>query len=88
MDIQKIQFSDIRYTPEFSAFETRVRIHENGIAYVYPARFCAPLNAEFKRIAKGLANDARRQHRDRHAQMYMHHPIHPAEPMFWHRHAA
>nr|WP_309502411.1 hypothetical protein [uncultured Roseovarius sp.] len=63
MQIEKIQFEDIRYNPEVSAFETLVRVHEDGQDYSYPARVTAPLHAEYAIVSRGLAEAARRAHR-------------------------
>ncbi|UXX82025.1 hypothetical protein [Roseovarius pelagicus] len=63
MQIEKIQFDDIRYNPEIGAFETLVRVHDGGQGYSYPVRVAAPLHAEYGLIARGLSEAARRAHR-------------------------
>ncbi|WP_371226087.1 hypothetical protein [Roseovarius sp. 2305UL8-3] len=75
MNIQKLKFADIRYNPEISAFETRVTIHENGVAYVYPVHLCAALTAEFPVIARGLTEKAHKMHGKRQNSLYLHHPL-------------
>ncbi len=75
MNIQTLKFADIRYNPEFSAFETRVTIRENGVAYVYPVHICAALTAEFTMIARSLTEKARKMHEEREDTLYLHHPL-------------
>lgn len=62
MKIARIQFGDVRYNPERGAFETLVRIYDDGQTYSYPSHVCAPLNAEFRVIARGLSEAARLAH--------------------------
>ncbi len=79
MQTDKIQFSDLRYNPERSAFEAIVRIHDRGISYEYPAHVCAPLEAEFDQIAHGLVENAQRAHRSGRAGLRMRKAAAPAQ---------
>ncbi|RKF13513.1 hypothetical protein D6850_14545 [Roseovarius spongiae] len=63
MYIEKIQFDNVRYNPETSAFETLVKISDGGQSYAYPVHVTASLYAEFGIIARGLAQKARALHR-------------------------
>lgn len=63
MQIEKVKFDDIRYNPEFSAFEANVLVEEQGKRFFYPVSVKAPLNAEFSVIARGLAQKAAQAHR-------------------------
>lgn len=63
MKIEQIQFDNVRYNPEHGAFETLVKIHEDGEAFSYPAQVAAPLHAEYGLVARGLAQSARKAHR-------------------------
>lgn len=65
MKTARIQFDDIRYNPERGAFETLVRLYDDGQTYSYPCHVSAPLHAEFPMIARGLDEAARRAHRAR-----------------------
>jgi hypothetical protein len=63
MKIEKIRFDNVRYNPEFGAFETLVKIHDHGQIYSYPAQVTAPLHAEYGLIARSLAQSASRAHK-------------------------
>ena len=63
MKIEKIRFENVRYNPEFGAFETLVKIHDRGQTYSYPAQVAAPLHAEYGLIARSLAQVASRAHK-------------------------
>lgn len=63
MQIEKIQFEDIRYNPEIGAFETLVRVHDGTRDYSYPVHMTAPLHADYGIVTRGLAEAARRAHR-------------------------
>lgn len=63
MKIATIQFDDVRYNPERGAFEALVRLYDDGQTYSYPSHVCAPLHADFRVIARGLTEAARRAHR-------------------------
>lgn len=65
MKTERIQFDDVRYNPERGAFETLVRLHDDGRIYTYPCHVSAPLHAEFGVIARGLDEAARRAHKGR-----------------------
>ncbi|WP_113912110.1 hypothetical protein [Roseovarius dicentrarchi] len=62
MKIEKIRFDNVRYNPEFGAFETLVKIHDRGQVYSYPAQVAAPLHAEMGLIVRSLAQTASRAH--------------------------
>ncbi|WP_299845610.1 hypothetical protein [uncultured Roseovarius sp.] len=64
MRTEKLQLSDIRYNPEYSAFEAIVKIHDRGESYEYPTHIVAPLQAEFSLIARGLVEKAHRAHQN------------------------
>lgn len=63
MRTEKLQLSDVRYNPEHSAFEAIVKIHDRGESYDYPTHLCAPLEADFRLIARGLVDKAQTAHR-------------------------
>lgn len=62
MQIEQIEFENVRYNPEREAFETSVKIHDSGQHFSYPAHVYAPLNAEFAFVVRGLAQAARKAH--------------------------
>ncbi|MFU1478477.1 hypothetical protein ACM25N_12530 [Roseovarius sp. C7] len=64
MQIEKIEFDQVRYNPENGAFEALVKIHEDGISYSYPTQATAPLTAEFDVVTRRLHEAAARAHRD------------------------
>jgi len=63
MQIEKLKFDDVRYNPEFGAFEANVQVDEKGKRFFYPVSIRAPLNADFSVIARGLARKAAKAHR-------------------------
>lgn len=67
MKIEKIQFDNVRYNPEIGAFETLVKIHDQGQTFSYPAHVVAPLHAEFGIIARGLAQAGQNAHKRKDA---------------------
>lgn len=73
MKIDKIQFDNVRYNPEFGAFETLVKIHDHGQTFSYPASVAAPLHAEYGIIARGLAQAARSAHKGAAGRTRLHH---------------
>lgn len=73
MKIEQIQFDNVRYNPEHGAFETLVKIHEDGEAFSYPAQVAAPLHAEYGLVARGLAQSARKAHRTAKGGTRLHH---------------
>ena len=73
MQIEQIEFENVRYNPEREAFETLVKIHDGGRHYSYPAHVCAPLNAEFAFVARGLAQAARKAHKRANPELRMQH---------------
>ena len=64
MQIEKIQFDQVRYNPETGAFEALVKIHEDGITYSYPTQATAPLTAEYDVVVRRLHDAAARAHSD------------------------
>ncbi len=66
MKIEKIRFDNVRYNPEFGAFETLVKIHDRGQTYSYPAQVTAPLHAEVGLIVRSLAQMASKAHKSGH----------------------
>ncbi|MCQ0090965.1 hypothetical protein [Roseovarius sp. M141] len=63
MKIEEIRFDNVRYNPEFGAFEALVKIHDRGQTYSYPAQVTAPLHAEYGLIVRNLAQAAGRAHK-------------------------
>lgn len=64
MQIEKIQFDQVRYNPETGAFEALVKIHEDGMTYSYPTQATAPLTADYDVVARRLYDGAARAHLD------------------------
>ncbi len=62
MYIEKIEFDNVRYNPELSAFETLVKVNDGGQAYSYPVHVAAPLHAEYGILARSLAQAGRKAH--------------------------
>jgi len=73
MKIEKIQFENVRYNPEIGAFETLVRLHDQGQTFSYPASVAAPLHAEYGIIVRGLAQAARKSHKNASGKTRLHH---------------
>lgn len=73
MKIEKIQFDDVRYNPEIGAFETLVKIHDQGQTFSYPASVAAPLHAEYGLIVRGLSQAARKAHKGASGRTRLHH---------------
>ncbi|SEK80451.1 hypothetical protein [Roseovarius nanhaiticus] len=73
MKIEKIQFDNVRYNPEIGAFETLVKIHDQGQTFSYPASVTAPLHAEYGLIVRGLAQAARKAHKGTEGRTRLHH---------------
>jgi len=71
MQIDKIEFDQVRYNPEFSAFETLIRIHDQGRTYTYPTSVKATVYAEFGDIARRLSESAARAHADKYPGLHM-----------------
>lgn len=88
MKRDKLHFSEIRYNPEFNAFEARATLHDAGIAYVYPVQVLAPLTADFDRIARLLSEKTHKMHARRRKHMHMHHPVCPTNDSDEHPRAA
>lgn len=91
MQIEKIEFDQIRYNPEHGAFEALVKIHDAGETFTYPARLCAPIHAEFDRIARGLVQTAAQAHTAPEPGLRLHRAPQarskrPNHPPFWARH--
>ncbi len=78
MQIEKIQFEDIRYNPEISAFETLIRIHDGAQGYSYPVHVTAPLHADYGIVTRGLAEAGRRAHRHGKPALRLTHAAQPA----------
>ncbi len=81
MKIEKIRFDNVRYNPEFGAFETLVKIHDRGQTYSYPAQVAAPLHAEPGLILRSLAQDASRVHKSRRGSAKDITRLHHAAPL-------
>ena len=81
MKIEKIRFDNVRYNPEFGAFETLVKIHDRGQTYSYPAQVTAPLQAEPALILRSLAKDASRAHKSRRGSAKDITRLHHAAPL-------
>lgn len=79
MQIEKIQFDNVRYNPERCAFETLVRVHGSGRSFSYPVHVAAPLHAEFGIVARGLSQAARNAHRAASRGMRMEHDVAPLQ---------
>ena len=62
MTVDILNLGDIRYNPEQAAFETLVRILDDGDVFSYPVQLRAPLQADFDIIAHGLTQKARHAH--------------------------
>ncbi|MEB8389292.1 hypothetical protein OO012_18865 [Rhodobacteraceae bacterium KMM 6894] len=73
MQIEQIKFDNVRYNPERAAFETLVEVRDGELQFSYPAHVCAPLNAEFAFVARGLAQAARTAHRRAEPELRMQH---------------
>lgn len=73
MKIDRIQFDAVRYTPENGAFETLVRIHDQGQVFSYPAQVVAPIDADFAFVARRLTQAAHRAHKFASGQTRLHH---------------
>ncbi len=73
MKIDKIQFENVRYNPEFGAFESLVKIHDQGETFSYPAQVAAPLHAEYAIIVRGLMQAARNTHKKSTGNTRLHH---------------
>lgn len=73
MKTDRIQFDAVRYTPENGAFETLVRIHDQGQVFSYPAQVAAPINADFTLIARRLTQAAQHAHKCASGQTRLHH---------------
>ncbi|QYX56916.1 hypothetical protein K1T73_00400 [Roseovarius sp. SCSIO 43702] len=63
MQIEKIEFDQVRYNPEVGAFETLIRVREEGRTYSYPTSVTATLYEEFDVIARRLTERAAKAHR-------------------------
>lgn len=63
MRLDKLSLNQLRYDPEIGGFCAIATIEEGGIGYTYPVRFKATPSAEFKYVARGLAQEAARSHR-------------------------
>lgn len=73
MKIEKIQFDNVHYNPERGAFESLVKIYDDGQSFSYPAEVAAPLHAEYGLIVRGLAQAARKAHRAGRGGIRLHH---------------
>ena len=73
MKVDKIRFDNVRYNPEFGAFEALVKIHDGGEVFSYPARVAAPLHAEYGIIVRGLMQAAKITHKGGDGKMRLHH---------------
>jgi len=71
MQIEKIEFDQVRYNPELSAFETLIRIHDQGRTYTYPTSVKATVFAEFGDITRRLSESAARSHADKYPGLRM-----------------
>ena len=78
MKIEKIQFENVRYNPELIAFETLVRIEENGRTFSYPVHVPAPLHAEYGLIIRRLAQAASSAHGEKQPGLRIAHAADPA----------
>jgi hypothetical protein len=73
MQIEQIEFENVRYNPEREAFETLVKVYDGGLQFSYPAHFCAPLHAEFEFVTRGLVQAARAAHNRANPELRMQH---------------
>ncbi|SLN25900.1 hypothetical protein PEL8287_01195 [Roseovarius litorisediminis] len=62
MYIEKLYLADVRYNPELEGFEALVEIRDKTGSYAYPTHIKAPMNADFKMIARSLTQKARKTH--------------------------
>lgn len=63
MQIEKIEFEQVRYNPETGAFETLIKVYEQGLTYTYPTSVTETLYADFDVIARRLTEAAAKAHR-------------------------
>jgi len=71
MTESRVRLEAIGYNPERAAFVARAEVIQGAERLVYPVHFCAPLTAEFARIARGLTDCARHLHRSGRADLRM-----------------
>ena len=75
MQIEQIEFDNVRYNPERGAFETLVKLHDGEQHFSYPAHVYAPLNAEFAFVVRGLEQAARKAHKRTNPELRMQHAV-------------